>query len=90
MLGWDSSSDPCTNGLLELSTDLQSSDSGLYYNNVHPLLTIENLGSIAPNFQQTIDNTQVFDGVVSYNLNERVNFNGKLYSSLIWKLRKRT
>ncbi len=58
LLGWTDSQDPCTDSLFELSDDVKSSESGLYYNDVHPLLTIENFGYIAPNFEQYISNTQ--------------------------------
>jgi len=36
-------------------TDLTSTTSGLYFNDVHPLLTFDNLASIAPRFDQTED-----------------------------------
>lgn len=83
LLGWTDSQDPCTDALFELSDDVKSSESGLYYNDVHPLLTIENLGYIAPNFQQYIANTQDYDSIVSYDTGDRVEFNGELYESLI-------
>lgn len=36
-------------------TDLTASSSGLYYNGVHPVLTIQNLISIAPNYKKIHD-----------------------------------
>jgi len=33
-----------------LSSEVSASSSGLYFNGVHPLLTLKNLSSIAPNF----------------------------------------
>lgn len=83
LLGWSESSDPCTDSLFELSDEIQSSESGLYYNDVHPLLTIENLGYIAPDFQQYITNTQDYNGATSYSTGDRVEYNGSLYESLV-------
>jgi len=83
LLGWRESEDPCTDSLFELSTEIQSSESGLFYNDVHPLLTIENIGYVAPNFQQYIANTQPYNPTSTYAQEDRVNFNGDLYESLV-------
>lgn len=49
LIGWRQSYD--TNDSIVLSESLTQSDSGLYYQDVHPLLTLQNLLSIAPDFK---------------------------------------
>lgn len=50
MVGWRQNPDPTGEQLFELTT----STSGLYFNDEHPMLTLENLYSIAPDFDQYI------------------------------------
>lgn len=47
-IGWRQNDDP--NGL-QLTT-LTTSTSGMYYNDIHPVLTIDNLASIAPDYKK--------------------------------------
>lgn len=49
LIGWRQSYD--SNDGIHLSESLTQSDSGLYYQDVHPLLTLQNLSSLAPDFQ---------------------------------------
>lgn len=47
LIGWQQHYDP---QVVKLEPDLLKSESGLYYQQAHPLLTIDNLLSIAPDF----------------------------------------
>jgi len=38
---------------IELSTELTKTESGMYFQQIHPLLTLDNLQSIAPDFKNT-------------------------------------
>lgn len=50
LVGWR---DDMTDAGISLSgSTLPNSDTGLYFNDAHPLLTLRNLRSIAPNFEQ--------------------------------------
>ena len=48
VIGWDQNSD--INGV-QLESSLVSSSSGIKYNSFHPLLTFNNLYSIAPDYE---------------------------------------
>ena len=48
LIGWRQSYD--TNDIV-LSESLTQSESGLYYQDAHPLLTLQNLVSVAPDFK---------------------------------------
>lgn len=58
IIGWRQNSDPTGEQLTSMTT----STSGLYYQDEHPLLTLDNLYSIAPDFDQyeypTFDDTK--------------------------------
>jgi len=58
LIGWRQNIDP--NGE-QLSANTIQSDSGLYYNDFHPLLTVENLISIAPNYDAITGESHTFD-----------------------------
>lgn len=62
LVGWRQNPDPLGWQL----TDLMTSSSGLFFNDVHPMLTIENLASIAPEF----DLIEATDGArdIAFNL----------------------
>lgn len=47
LIGWEKD----FTGAIDLSADLTHSESGLYFQQVHPLLTLQNLQSIAPDFK---------------------------------------
>lgn len=78
MVGWRQNPDPTGEQLFELTT----SDSGLYFNDEHPMLTLENLYSIAPDFDQYV--YPAFDGTkVDYTVGEIVNDgSGNLYQRI--------
>ena len=48
LVGWKQTDD--ANPDLLLSSNLLGSESGLYYQQAHPLLTLNNMASIAPDF----------------------------------------
>lgn len=49
---------------IELSSDLTKSDSGMYFQQIHPLLTLDNLQSIAPDFKNIT--YQAYSSKISY------------------------
>ena len=78
LIGWRQSFD--SNDEL-ISNNITVSESGLYYQDVHPLLTLDNLRSIAPDFsnisypEHSLENVYAKGEVVT-------NSNGDLYKSL--------
>ena len=73
LIGWQQSYDT-TN--LKIADSLTESESGLYFQQVHPLLTLENMSCIAPDFKNTefpeYENKEYTKGNI-------VSYNGKLY-----------
>ena len=62
LVGWKQTDD--ANPDLLLSSNLLGSESGLYYQQAHPLLTLNNMASIAPDFS---DYTQPeYDDTITY------------------------
>ena len=66
LVGWQQSYDTSE---VKLSDNLTQSESGMYFQQVHPLLTLQNLMSIAPdfkntNFQEHYTNSSYKEGVV--------------------------
>lgn len=51
LIGWEQSYDTSD---IVLSDSLTQSESGMFFQQVHPLLTLQNLSSIAPDFKNTI------------------------------------
>lgn len=69
LIGWQQSYDT-TN--LKIADSLTESESGLYFQQVHPLLTLENMSCIAPDFKNIefpeYENKEYIKGnIVSYN-----------------------
>lgn len=70
LIGWEQNYNTAE---LKISEALTTSESGLYFQQVHPLLTLQNISSIAPDFANTVypeydAETEYFRGnVVSYN-----------------------
>ena len=68
LIGWRQSYD-VSDGT-RLSENITTTESGLYYQDMHPLLTLQNLQSIAPDFKNT---TYVdYDPEISYRKNDIV------------------
>lgn len=61
-------------------TDLSATESGLYFQEAHPLLTIRALRGIMP--KDLADKYPAYDSTTEYAKGERVRSNGKVYESL--------
>lgn len=75
VVGWEQSS--YEGDKFRLSNTLTYSESGLFFQNVHPLLTLQNLYSIAPNFDSYT--YCVYDNNKAYEVGDIIKFNGFLY-----------
>lgn len=73
-IAWRDSINPCDK---PLSTDVSTSDSGQYFNDYHPLLTYENIKSIAVNPSRY--NFQSWDVAATYNTGDIVIYNTGKY-----------
>lgn len=74
LIGWAQNYDTTE---LEIAKSLTESESGLYYQQVHPLLTLQNLACIAPDFKNTM--YQSYDNATTYDIGNVVSCDGKLY-----------
>lgn len=83
LIGWRETQDPCRADDLKLSSELTTSRSGLFYNDIHPLLQLDNLYQVAPNFSQYIDNTSDWDSLTAYNTGDRAKVGSTVYESLV-------
>ena len=77
LVGWKQSYDLSDN---MLSSNLTQTESGMYFQQIHPLLTLDNLRSIAPDFQNY--NWQVHDANKAYKSEEVVRVDDSLYKAL--------
>lgn len=77
LIGWEQ--DYGTSDL-RIAEDLTVSESGIYYQQVHPLLTLQNISSIAPDFRNTVNDS--YSKEVTYVKGSIVEDNGKLYKAL--------
>lgn len=77
LVGWKQSYDLSDN---MLSSNLTQTESGMYFQQIHPLLTLDNLRSIAPDFQNY--NWQVYDANKAYKSGEVVRVDDSLYKAL--------
>ena len=73
LIGWQQNYDTTD---LKISEALTQSESGLYFQQVHPLLTLENLSCIAPDFKN-IQFSEYEDK--EYSKGNIVSYNGKFY-----------
>lgn len=73
LIGWRQNEDPSG---VQLNA-LTSSTSGLYYNDQHPLLSFDNLLSIAPYFE--LVNYPAWSGATSYSVGAKISHEGALY-----------
>lgn len=74
LIGWEQNYDTSD---LKISDSLTMSESGLYFQQVHPLLTLQNLASIAPDFKNTT--FPEYDSAKEYLKGNIVSYNEKLY-----------
>lgn len=77
LVGWKQSYDLSD---IMLSSNLTQTESGMYFQQIHPLLTLDNLRSIAPDFQNY--NWQVHDANKAYKSGEVVRVDDSLYKAL--------
>lgn len=77
LVGWQQSYDTSE---VKLSDSLTQSESGMYFQQVHPLLTLPNLMSIAPDFKNT--NFPEHDANSSYKEGVVVTLEDKYYKSI--------
>ena len=77
LVGWKQSYDLSD---IMLSSNLTQTESGMYFQQIHPLLTLDNLRSIAPDFQNY--NWQVHDTTKAYKYGEVVRVDDSLYKAL--------
>lgn len=77
LVGWKQSYDLPD---IMLSSNLTQTESGMYFQQIHPLLTLDNLRSIAPDFQNY--NWQVHDVNKAYKSGEVVRIDDSLYKAI--------
>ena len=77
VVGWKQSYDLSD---IMLSSNLTQTESGMYFQQIHPLLTLDNLQSIAPDFQNY--NWQIYDANKAYKQGEVVKVEDSLYKAL--------
>lgn len=77
LVGWKQSYDLSD---IMLSSNLTQTESGMYFQQIHPLLTLDNLRSIAPDFQNF--NWQVHDVNKAYKSGEVVRVDDSLYKAV--------
>ena len=77
LVGWKQSYDLSD---IMLSSNLTQTESGMYFQQIHPLLTLDNLQSIAPDFQNY--NWQVHDANKTYKSGEVVRVDDSLYKAI--------
>lgn len=77
LVGWKQSYDLSD---IMLSSNLTQTESGMYFQQIHPLITLDNLRSIAPDFQNF--NWQVHDVNKAYKSGEVVRVDDSLYKAL--------
>lgn len=76
MIGWRQSYDTSTLAIVDALT---KSESGLYYQDCHPLLTLTNIASLAPDFANT--HWQGYNSQASYKTGNVVSASDKLYKA---------
>lgn len=77
LVGWKQSYDLSD---IMLSSNLTQTESGMYFQQIHPLLTLDNLRSIAPDFQNY--NWQAHDVNKAYKSGEVVRIDDSLYKAI--------
>lgn len=77
LVGWKQNYDLSN---ITLSDNLTQTESGMYFQQIHPLLTLDNLQSIAPDFQNY--NWQIYDTNKAYKSGEVVQIEDSLYKAI--------
>lgn len=77
LIGWEQNYDTSD---LKISDALTVSESGLYFQQIHPLLTLQNMSCIAPDFKNTTFNE--YDSEKEYRKGNIIKINDTLYKAL--------
>lgn len=77
LIGWEQNYDTQE---LKIADTLTVSESGLYFQQVHPLLTLQNISSIAPDFKNIVYSE--YSNEKHYDKGSIVKYDGNLYKSL--------
>lgn len=77
LVGWEQNYDTSD---LKISDALTASESGLYFQQIHPLLTLQNLACVAPDFKNVA--FEEYNTKKSYSKGNVVKYNEKLYKAL--------
>lgn len=83
LIGWEQNYDTSD---LKISDALTVSESGLYFQQIHPLLTLQNMACIAPDFKNMT--FEEYNTEKSYSKGNVVKYNEKLYKALQKALNK--
>lgn len=78
LIGWQQSYDTTQ---FRLADSLTQSESGLFYQQAHPLITLDNISSVAPDFKNIKYNEFVEDTI--YKKGNIVSCDGQLYKALV-------
>lgn len=77
LIGWEQNYDTSD---LKISDALTMSESGLYFQQIHPLLTLQNMACIAPDFKNTVYNS--YNSEADYDKGNIVKYEERLYKAL--------
>ena len=77
LIGWQQNYDTSD---LKISEALTVSETGLYFQQVHPLLTLQNMACIAPDFKNT--DFEEYDSEKEYAKGNVVKYNTELYRAI--------
>lgn len=77
LIGWEQNYDTSD---LKISDALTVSESGLYFQQIHPLLTLQNMSCIAPDFKNMT--FEEYNAEKAYSKGNIVNYNELLYKAL--------
>lgn len=77
LIGWEQNYDTSD---LKISDALTVSESGLYFQQIHPLLTLQNMSCIAPDFKNMT--FEEYNAEKIYSKGNIVKYNGLLYKAL--------
>ena len=77
LIGWEQNYDTSD---LKISDALTVSESGLYFQQIHPLLTLQNMSCIAPDFKNMT--FEEYDAEKAYSKGNIVKYNELLYKAL--------
>lgn len=76
LIGWKQSYNTSD---VRISEALTESESGIYFQQIHPLLTLQNISCVAPDFKNTVFPDYISN--VEYNKGDIVMYNEKLYKA---------